>query len=131
MVLSDNQGSSSKSVLDDKVFEDSINDSDFDVDLYLNDEEDNGIGEDRIWDKIGNPRSPNHIEHGYSICCENIINMINSIKDLREENRDMLSSINEAIKLMLAVTTNMSFVVENEVGKEESKDNLKEYNTLK
>ncbi|GJV45898.1 hypothetical protein Tco_1430434 [Tanacetum coccineum] len=125
MVLSDNQGSSPKSVLDDKAFEDSSNDSDFDVDLYLNDEEDNGIGEDRIWDKIGNPRSPNHIEHGYSICCENIINMINSIKDLREENRDMFSSINEALKLMLVVATNMSWAIENGVRKEESKDNLK------
>ncbi|GJV28749.1 hypothetical protein Tco_1385197 [Tanacetum coccineum] len=52
--------------------------------------------------------------------------MINSIKDLREENRDMFSSINEAIKLMLAVATNMSCVVENNIGKEESKDNLKD-----
>ncbi|GJW50941.1 hypothetical protein Tco_0092292 [Tanacetum coccineum] len=42
MVLSDNQGSSPKSMLDDKAFEDSSNDSYFDVDLYLNDEEDNG-----------------------------------------------------------------------------------------
>nr|GEV93366.1 hypothetical protein [Tanacetum cinerariifolium] len=42
MVLPDNQGSSPKSVLNDKVFEDSNNDSDFDVDFYLNDKEDNG-----------------------------------------------------------------------------------------
>ncbi|GKD28561.1 hypothetical protein Tco_1239339 [Tanacetum coccineum] len=152
MVLPDNQGSSPKSVFDDKAFEDSSNESDFDVDLYLNDEEDNvvvpqtpseevrtriyntrippslirGIWEEKIWDKIGNPLSPNHNEHGYSIFCENIIHMINSIKDLREKNSDMFSSINEAIKLMLAVTTNMSCVVENDVGKEESKDNIKE-----
>ncbi|GKB03287.1 hypothetical protein Tco_0831376 [Tanacetum coccineum] len=33
--------SSSKSVLDDKAFEDSSSDSDFDADLYLNIEEDN------------------------------------------------------------------------------------------
>ncbi|GKB22873.1 retrotransposon protein [Tanacetum coccineum] len=147
--------SSPKSVLDDKVLEDSSSDSEFDVDLYLNNEEDNvndvvilqtpskevrtriyntgippylirGIWEVRIWDKIGNPLSPNYIGHGYSICCENTINMINLIKDLREENRDMISSINEAIKLMLAITTNMSCVVENDIGKEESKDNLKE-----
>ncbi|GJS40948.1 hypothetical protein Tco_0565991 [Tanacetum coccineum] len=42
MVLSDNQCSSPKSVLDDKAFEDSSNDSNLDVYLYLNDEEDNG-----------------------------------------------------------------------------------------
>nr|GEV09047.1 ribonuclease H-like domain-containing protein [Tanacetum cinerariifolium] len=41
MVLPDNQVSSLKSVLDDKAFENSSNDLDFDVDLYLNDEEDN------------------------------------------------------------------------------------------
>ncbi|GJW88620.1 hypothetical protein Tco_0163960 [Tanacetum coccineum] len=44
-----------------------------------------------------------------------------------EENRDMLSSINEAIKLMLAITINMSPVIENYIRKEESKDNLNEY----
>nr|GEY57263.1 hypothetical protein CTI12_AA533620 [Tanacetum cinerariifolium] len=79
-----------------------------------------------FYDKIGNPLSPNCIECGYSICCKNIIDMINSIKDLREENRDMFSYINEAIKLMLAVATNMSCVVENNIRKEGSKDNLKE-----
>ncbi|GKD13109.1 hypothetical protein Tco_1197516 [Tanacetum coccineum] len=42
MVLLDNQVSSPKSVLDDKACEDSSNDSDFDADLYINDEEDNG-----------------------------------------------------------------------------------------
>nr|GEU79717.1 hypothetical protein CTI12_AA382530 [Tanacetum cinerariifolium] len=150
-----NQVGSSKNVLDDKALKDSRNGSDFDLDRYLNDEEDNGDNifvpqtssevvrtriyntgitsslirgteEGRILDKIGTPLSPNHTERGYSICCENTINMINSIKDLREENRDMLSSINEAIKIMLAVATNMSCVNENDIRKEESKDNLKE-----
>nr|GEW08534.1 hypothetical protein [Tanacetum cinerariifolium] len=97
MMLSDNQGSSPKNVLDDKAFEDSGNDSDFDVDLYFNDEEDND-------DNVVVPQTPN----------------------LREENRDMFSSINEAIKLMLVVATKMSCVIKNDVGKEESKDNLKE-----
>ncbi|GKE46582.1 hypothetical protein Tco_1477840 [Tanacetum coccineum] len=153
MMLPNNQVSSPKSVLDNKALEDSSTDSDFDADLY--NEEDNvnnvvilqtlskevsimiyntvippylirGIEEVRIWDKIGNPLSPNYIGRGYSICCENIINMINSIKDLREENRDMLSSINKAIKLMLAIATNMSRVVENDIGKEESNDKLNE-----
>ncbi|GJR30993.1 hypothetical protein Tco_0422337 [Tanacetum coccineum] len=114
MVLPNNQVSSPNSVFDDKAFENSSNDSDFDADLYLHDEEDNGdnvvitqtpseeirarsyntgilsplirgIGEDKIWDKIGNPLSPNHIERGYSTCCENTINMINSIKGLRRK----------------------------------------------
>ncbi|GJZ91032.1 hypothetical protein Tco_0662959 [Tanacetum coccineum] len=106
MVLPKNQGSSPKSVLDDKAFED----SNFDVDLYLNAEEANG-------DNVVVPQTPNE---------ENIINMINSTKDLREENRNMFSSINEAIKLMLAVATNMNCVVENDFGKEELKNNLKE-----
>ncbi|GJS98572.1 hypothetical protein Tco_0819742 [Tanacetum coccineum] len=155
MVLPDNQVGSPKSVLDDKALEDSSNDADFNLDLYLNDEEDNGnnvvvpqtpseevrtriyntvippsvirgVREDRIWDKIGTRLNPNHTERGYSICCENIINMINSIKDLREENRDMFSSINKEIKLMLVIATNMSCVIENDIGKEESKNSLKE-----
>nr|GEV64992.1 integrase, catalytic region, zinc finger, CCHC-type, peptidase aspartic, catalytic [Tanacetum cinerariifolium] len=82
----------------EQAFEDSSSDSDFDVDLYLNDEEENR-------DNVVVSKTPN----------------------LKEENRDMFSSINEAIKLMLAVATNMSCVVENDIGKEESKDNLKEY----
>ncbi|GKC27199.1 hypothetical protein Tco_1034493 [Tanacetum coccineum] len=155
MVLPNNQVSSSKSMLDDKAIEDSSSDSNFDKDLYHNNEKDivndviipqtpseevrtriyntrippsliKLIGEDRIWDKIGNPLSPNHINGGYSFCCENIINIVNSIKDLREDNKDVLSSINDTIKLMLSITTNMSYVVKNDIGKEESKDNLRE-----
>ncbi|GJR37378.1 hypothetical protein Tco_1213062 [Tanacetum coccineum] len=147
---------SPNNVLDSKMLDNSSNDSYVsNKELYLNDEEDDGdimvvlqtpskeirtridntrvppplirgTGEDKIWDKIGNPLSPNHIKCGYSICCENIIDMINSIKDLREENRDMFSSINEAIKLILAVATNMSCVIKNDIGKEGLKDNLKE-----
>ncbi|GJR79238.1 hypothetical protein Tco_0150023 [Tanacetum coccineum] len=147
MVLQNNQVSSPKSVLDNKAFKDSSNDSDFDE--YLYHIEDNGVDvvipqnsseevstrirntaippspiegsrEDRTCDKIGNPLSPNYIIHGYSICCENTMNMINSIEDLREENKNMLSSINEAIKLMLAITINMSRAIKNNIGKEES-----------
>ncbi|GKD41449.1 hypothetical protein Tco_1261656 [Tanacetum coccineum] len=42
MVIPDNQVGSPKSVLDGKALEDSSNCSNFDLDLYLNDEEDNG-----------------------------------------------------------------------------------------
>nr|GEW16079.1 hypothetical protein [Tanacetum cinerariifolium] len=100
MVLSDNQISSLKSVLDDKAFEDSSNESDFGVDLYLNDEEDNG-------DNIILPQTPSE-----------------------EKNKYMFSSINEAIKLMLAVATYMGCVFENDTEKEESKENLKEQEHL-
>ncbi|GJY17882.1 hypothetical protein Tco_0389373 [Tanacetum coccineum] len=114
MVLPNNQVSSPNIVLDGKDFENSSNDSDFDADLYLNNEENNGdnvvvpqtpseemrtmiyntgippplirgIGKDKIWDKIRNPLSLNHIERSYSICYENTINTINSIKDLRRK----------------------------------------------
>nr|GEW04046.1 hypothetical protein [Tanacetum cinerariifolium] len=102
MVLPNNQVSSPNSVPNDKAFENSSNDSDFNVNLYLNDEEDND-------NNVFIPQTSN----------------------LKEENMDMFSSFNEAIKLMLSVATNMSCVVENNTRKEESKDNLKEYNTLK
>ncbi|GJV49503.1 hypothetical protein Tco_1439715 [Tanacetum coccineum] len=153
----DNQVGSPNSVLDNEIFEISSNESDFDVNAHPNDEEVNSdnvvipqspnkevitriyntrippylIREVRIGDKIGNPLSPNHIEHGYLIYCENTINTINSFKDLSEENMNMLSSINEAIKLMLTITTNISYVIENIIEKQDSKDNLKEYDTLK
>ncbi|GKB92574.1 hypothetical protein Tco_0964846 [Tanacetum coccineum] len=123
------------------------NDSHSNEELYLNDKEDDsdsmvipqtlseeirtrinnarvpppltrGIRDNKIWDKIRNPLSPNHIERDYSICCKNTIDMINSIKDLREENMDMFSLLNEAIKLMLVVATNISCVIENNIGKE-------------
>ncbi|GKA53923.1 hypothetical protein Tco_0752872 [Tanacetum coccineum] len=94
MVLPDNQVGSPNIVLDNEMFEISINESDFDANAHPNDEEVN--------------------------------NTINSIKDLREENRNMLSYINEAIKLMLAITTNMSRVIEDISKKLGSKDNLDE-----
>ncbi|GJV05174.1 hypothetical protein Tco_1338743 [Tanacetum coccineum] len=154
MVFLDNQIGSPNSVLDSKMLDNSSNDSH--EELYLNDEEDDsdsmvipqtpskeirtrinntrippplirGIREDKIYDKIRNPLSPNDIERGYYICCEKTIKMINLIKDLREENRDMFSSINEAIKFMLAVATSMSCVIKNDIGKEGLKDNLKNY----
>ncbi|GJQ97559.1 hypothetical protein Tco_0008698 [Tanacetum coccineum] len=150
MVLPDNLDDSPRSVLENEMFEISSNESGFNTDDHPNDEEVNNenvvvpqalneemitriynirippslIREDGIWDKIRKPLSPNLIEHGNSICCENTINMINSINDLREENRNMLSSINEAINLMLAVTTNMSRVIEDIYEKLESKDSL-------
>nr|GEU31151.1 hypothetical protein [Tanacetum cinerariifolium] len=79
-----------------------------------------------IWEKIRNPLTPNHIERGYFICCKNTIDMINSIKDRKEENRAMFTSINKAAKLMLVVATDMICVVENDICKEGSKDNFKD-----
>ncbi|GJR25057.1 hypothetical protein Tco_0973584 [Tanacetum coccineum] len=143
MVLLDNQVGSPNSVLDNEMFDISSDEFDIDVIALSNDEEVNSdnvviaqspnekvitriyktgippflIREGGIWDKIRNPLSLNQIEQGYSIYCENTINTINPIKDLREENRNMLSSINEAIKLMLAITTNMSIVIKNIIEK--------------
>ncbi|GJY34201.1 hypothetical protein Tco_0418670 [Tanacetum coccineum] len=44
---------------------------------------------------------------------------------------NMLSSINEEIKLMLAISTNMSRVIKNIIEKQESKDSHKEWDILK
>ncbi|GKC75695.1 hypothetical protein Tco_1126469 [Tanacetum coccineum] len=89
MVLPDNQEDSSRSMLDNEMFEISSNESGFEADKHPNDEENNNnivatpqapseamitriynIGippslmrDDKIWDKIGNPPSPNLIEH--------------------------------------------------------------------
>ncbi|GJV36077.1 hypothetical protein Tco_1408554 [Tanacetum coccineum] len=124
-------------MLDNKALEDSSSDSNINEDWYNVEDNDNDVvipqttsKEDRTWDKIGNPLSPNKNGHGYSIYCENTMNMINSIKDPREENRNMRSSIDEAIKLMLAITINMSCVIENNIRKEELKDNLKKFDSL-
>ncbi|GJV68577.1 hypothetical protein Tco_1484086 [Tanacetum coccineum] len=143
--------SSPKSVLDNKAFENSSSNFDIDEDWYNVEDNVNdvvipqitneevriyntgtpsslvrGMEEDRTWDKIGNPLSPNNIGNGYIICCANTMNMINSIKDLREDTRNMLSSINEGIKLMLAITINMSRIIKNYIEMENSKDNLNE-----
>ncbi|GKB34465.1 hypothetical protein Tco_0879407 [Tanacetum coccineum] len=138
MALLDNPIGSLENVLNNQIFEISSDDSHaLSIEMYLLNEEDDGdnvvipqtpneeirtsidntrcpipllkeVGEEQIWEKIWNPLSQNHIERGYSICCENIVDMINSIKDYKEENRAMFTSINEAIKLMLVVATNMS-----------------------
>nr|GEV01264.1 hypothetical protein [Tanacetum cinerariifolium] len=156
MMPSDNPLGSPDNVLDNQIFDTVSDDSHpLNVEMYLNDEEDDGdnmiipqtpseeirtridntkcppsrldkIKGDEIWKKIRNPLSPNHIDRGYSIFCENTIDMINSIKDYREENRAMFMSINDATKLLLAVATNMSCVVENDTCNEGSKDNFKE-----
>ncbi|GJT25810.1 hypothetical protein Tco_0895747 [Tanacetum coccineum] len=113
MVLSDKPMGPPNNVLDNQIFSILSDDSHASSgEMYLNEEEDSG---DSLVEKIRNPLSANHIERGYSICCENTIDMINSIKDHREENRAMFSSINEAIKLMLVIATNMSCVVENDI----------------
>ncbi|GJX00233.1 hypothetical protein Tco_0184146 [Tanacetum coccineum] len=129
-VLPNNQVSSLKSVLYNKALENSSSNSDIDEDWYNVEDNINDvvipqitIEEDRTWDKIGNPLIPNNIGNGYSICCENTMNMINSVEDLKEDTRNMLSSINEGIKLMLAITINMSRVIKTYIEKEKSKDN--------
>ncbi|GJY48733.1 hypothetical protein Tco_0438689 [Tanacetum coccineum] len=61
MVLPTTKVASSKSVLDDKAFKESSNDSNFDVDMYLNDEEYNG-------DNVVLPQTPSeevNSNHGF------------------------------------------------------------------
>ncbi|GJY27696.1 hypothetical protein Tco_0403463 [Tanacetum coccineum] len=107
MVLPDNPMGYPDNVLDNQIFITSINDSHASsVEMYLNEEENDG-------DSMVIPQT----------LSEKIRTRIDNTRD---ENRVMFMSINEAIKVMLAVATNMSCVVENNIGKEGSKDNFKE-----
>ncbi|GJY22833.1 hypothetical protein Tco_0396491 [Tanacetum coccineum] len=106
MVLPDNSIGSPNNVLNNQIFETLSNDSHASsVEMYLNDEEDDG-------DSMVIPQTPSE-------------DIRIKIDNTRDENRVMFMSINEAIKLMLAVATSMSRIVENDIGKEGSKDNFK------
>ncbi|GJR44305.1 hypothetical protein Tco_1312408 [Tanacetum coccineum] len=54
------------------------------------------------------------------------LDMIKSIKDHREENREMFKSINEAIQLMLVIATNIRYLVKNDKDKEGCSDNFRD-----
>ena len=60
-----------------------------------------GIGEEKIWEKIRKPLSSKLREGNHAICCENTIDMLNAIKDYREENREMLKSLHDGVKMLL------------------------------
>ncbi|GJW89439.1 hypothetical protein Tco_0164779 [Tanacetum coccineum] len=129
MVLLNSPTGSSDNVLDNQIFDTSSNESHpSNVDLYLNDEEDDDDKNNhflKTQDVKATGSITNDIDSGYSICFENIFDLINSIKDIKR-NIEHVMSIIDGIKLLLAVATNMSCVVENDIGKEGSKDNFKE-----
>ncbi|GJU93147.1 hypothetical protein Tco_1317903 [Tanacetum coccineum] len=137
MVLLENPNGSLDNVLDNQILEISSDDSPASsMEMYLLNEEDDGdnvvvppilseeirnridnimcpppllqeIGQDQIWKKDKGTLKPKTYYE-------------------REENREMFKSINEVIKLMLAVATNMSCLVENDKGKEGRSDNFKD-----
>ncbi|GJY94468.1 hypothetical protein Tco_0510829 [Tanacetum coccineum] len=102
---------SPNSVLDNEMFEILSNESDLDVITHPNDEEFNS----------DNVVIPQLLNDEVKTRTYNI-----GILFLSNKGRNMLSSINEAIKLMLTIATNMSHVIENIIEKQESKDNIKE-----
>nr|GEV67332.1 hypothetical protein [Tanacetum cinerariifolium] len=128
MMPPDNPLGSLNNVLDNQIFNTASEGSHpSNMDMYLNDKEDDGdnmiisptpseeirtridntkcppsllneIGEDKIWKEIRNPLSPNHIKRGYSFFVKT--DMINSIKDHRDENKAMFMeplNANEAV----------------------------------
>nr|GEW26459.1 hypothetical protein [Tanacetum cinerariifolium] len=103
MVLYDNPMGSLNNVIDNQIFNISSDESyASSVKMYLNDEEDDG-------DSMAIPQT----------LSEEIRTKIdNTRKDHREEDKAMFMSVNKVIKLMLSIATNMSSVVENEIGKE-------------
>ncbi|PWA77786.1 hypothetical protein CTI12_AA219270 [Artemisia annua] len=83
-----------------------------------------GIGEEKVWEKIRKPLSPKLREGNHAICCENTIDMLNAIKDNREENREMLKSLHDGVKMLQALASNMTCIVHNDRGDDSCDDNL-------
>ncbi|PWA60340.1 hypothetical protein CTI12_AA382530 [Artemisia annua] len=86
-----------------------------------------GIGEEKIWEKIRKPLSPKLREGNHAICCENTIDMLNAIKDNREENREMLNSLHEGVKMLQALASNMTCIMHNDRGDDTFDDNLEDH----
>ncbi|PWA50753.1 hypothetical protein CTI12_AA469970 [Artemisia annua] len=83
-----------------------------------------GIGDEKVWKKIRKPLSPKLCEGNLAICCENTIDMLNAIKDNREEDREMLKSLHEEVKMLQALASNMTCIVHNDRGDDSCYDNL-------
>ena len=84
-----------------------------------------GIGDEKIWEKIRKPLSPKLHEGNHSICCENTIDMLNAIKDYREENREIFKSLHDGVKMLQALASNMTCIVHNDRGDDTCDDNFK------
>ena len=83
-----------------------------------------GIGDKEVWEKIRKPLSSKLREGNHAICCENTIGMLNAIKDHREETRKMLKSLHDGVKMLQALSLNMTCIVHQERGEDTCEDNL-------
>ncbi|PWA80062.1 hypothetical protein CTI12_AA189680 [Artemisia annua] len=83
-----------------------------------------GIGDEEVWEKIRKPLSPKLREGNHAICCENTIDMLNAIKDHREETRKMLKSLHDRVKMLQSLASNMTCIVHQERGDDTCEDNL-------
>ncbi|PWA61582.1 hypothetical protein CTI12_AA370070 [Artemisia annua] len=83
-----------------------------------------GIGDEKVWEKIRKPLSRKLREGNHAICCENTIDMLNAIKDNREENHEMLKSLHDGVKILQALASNMTCIVHNDRGDDSCGDNL-------
>ncbi|GJW35028.1 retrovirus-related pol polyprotein from transposon TNT 1-94 [Tanacetum coccineum] len=79
-------------------------------------------------DKVKEPLSPKLNEDKYSICCENTTRMMNALKEVRIESREMLLSIHHSLKMLLDILSKMNRkldyekVKRNDKGKEKVND---------
>ncbi|PWA90639.1 hypothetical protein CTI12_AA096710 [Artemisia annua] len=83
-----------------------------------------GIVDEKVWEKIRKPLSPKLREGNLAIFCENTIDMLNAIKDNREENREMLKSLHDGVKMLQALASKMTCIVHNDRGDDSCDDNL-------
>ncbi|PWA68537.1 hypothetical protein CTI12_AA307870 [Artemisia annua] len=83
-----------------------------------------GIGDEKVWEKIKKPLSPKLRGGNLAICCENTIDMLNAIKDNREENHEMLKSLHDGVKMLQALASNMTCIVHNDRGDDSCDDNF-------
>ena len=83
-----------------------------------------GIGDEKVWENIRKPLSPKLREGNHVICCENTIDMLNAIKDNREENREMFKSLHDGVKMLQALASNMTCIVHNNRGDDTCDDNF-------
>ena len=83
-----------------------------------------GIGDEKFWESVRKPLSPKLHEGNHAICCENTIDMLNAVKDYREENREMFKSLHDGVKMLQALASNMTCIVHNDRGNDTCDDNF-------
>ena len=83
-----------------------------------------GIGDEKVWENVKKPLSPRLHEGNHAICCENTIDMLNAVKDYREENREMFKSLHDGVKMLQALASNMTCTVHNDRGNDTCDDNF-------